>query len=1115
MAVSNYTTNSCKFFNWNLSKEVYLVNYDSVSGLYIDNGEAYVNFSGDSIGVSVSSINVEETETLDERYAFTHTVTFTVNGYANKSMFMGNYYVVIKNEEDSYWLINPFFPCKVSYEFTYSFQLNQTTFTANTISNLPIVKLNGFEGDVNYQCDGYKLSGVKHLLLNERMYSMAGESTIEYTNDGFKIIVPEKNSCVFKETFDGNNHSQELSFTIPFSSYKTSWHYNLLEFTKNKYSSVIVTKDNDWILSGFDFGLQPSFEIAATNSKEEPTSITITLSNIGNLGNTIRFVEGGMQVALNDDVHYIYTSKHNGWKCVDDQTAMYLLQEEVDAIGTSTGNYLAYEGYEDQFPQLTIIGTFDDIVTFTSTECSSHACKVVTNIPNTMTFRNQNEDVVYNMQSNAPWRIESSSEYITVSPSAGTENTLYQVHFTNTYNVQPNTYIREQLSAITCGDNVKVYNVIISRGSECFTSGLQYNVSANGQTLKIPFNCCLSSYTSSSSAIHSFQYLVQRYLSFYVDENRTGSARTMTVNVVYCDGGSGSISVVQSANYERWVTEGSQCNNGEKCDFQRKYSGITSDDVNTPTDETRFVNCSASTECSDNQSRWIATTGTVCYDNDLFYIEREEISYNGGLTWSDSGRKRLGELVEDGEGSCLNDSAYSEWRVVGGEYLCDGMDKYQKTRKWVSNDEVNWYATDIYKLGDLIETDSADCGYEMPTRWWRFEYWVATEGYICDDGNKYEKLQRMVSMNQATWVALDVYKKGSLIDSNSVDCGFYPAYYDYEYSKYVDEGDYTCNNTSKYEYLRKYYSHDNINWIQTDIYKVGDLIEQYSPDCGYVYESNYIDWRVVSGQYLCDGGNKYQKLQRYVSENSRDYYPTDIYKLGNLLESNSTDCGALVQTEWEYQWVLTEETQCGYESQEPYTFTFSGGSSAITSSVSYLDTSVTATVVSEQGDELVSFQVTNIPEWIHNVEVEGDTVTATFGSNPTYGDRTAQITLLQNISGKVLYIYITQGAYSYDGYVFTWGGGGTGKTISVLSDASGYTTDVVSTSGGSEMIGCNYYSKPDWVSSVTYTRLSGLLEVEWTENTSGSLRSGDIVLKQYNSDKTITLTIIQHEQGVT
>lgn len=1109
MAVSKYTTDTCKYFNWNLAKEVYLVNYDAIDSLWIDNGDAYVKYDGTYIGINCKSVNIEETETLDERYSFTHQVTFSVSGYANKSLFQGNYYVILRNDEGTYWIVNPFFPCKVSYTFEYSNTLNQTTFTANTVSNLPILRLVGFDGEVNTECNHYSLSGVKHLLLNERMYSRAGDTTIEYTNDGFKVIEPQKNSCVFRETFDGSDYAQELSFSIPFTAYKSSWHYNLLEFTNNKYSAVIVTNENNWILSGFDFGLQPSFEIQAFDAKADPSNITITLRNIGNYGHTIKFIENGLLVPLTE-TDFVFTSKYDGYECVDENTAKYLLQEEVDALGTPTGNYKALEGYEEQFPQLNIVGTFTDVVTFASPKCNNFACSVETNMPDTLTFRNVDEDVVYYFRSNVEWEIESSSSYITVTPSAGTANTLYQVHFTNTYDIQPNDIFNAQLSATTCGDNVKVHNVIVSKGSECFTQGLEYNISANGQTLKIPFNCCLSSYTASDSAIHSFQYLTQRYLSFYVDENRTGSARTMTVNVTFCDGGSGSISVIQGANYERWVTEGSQCYNGEKCDFQRKYSGTTSTDVNTPTSETRLTNCVDSDDCKDKMVRWYDNGETICYNNALYKVEDEQISYSEGYAWVSTGKKRLGSVVE-GSSACKDDDKYTDWRIVEGEYLCDGTSKYKKTRKWISGDNVNWVATDVYMLGELIEENSSECGYERPYKWWRFEYWSITEGYICDDGNKYERLQRWVSMNGTSYQPLDVYKKGALLEENSVDCGFYPAYYDYPYSEYRDDGDYICNGVNKYEYLRKYFSHNQVTWIASDVYKIGDLIEAYSLDCGYVPEYNYIDWRLVQGDYICNGTNKYQKLQEYVSENSRDYYPMDVYKIGELIESDSTDCGAVVPVLWEYQWVLTNETQCGYEITEPFTFTFNGGSKSITTSLTYSQSSVTVYVVSEQADEFVSFEATNLPEWANGVQISADTVVVDLGFNMTNNARQAQIILVQSISGERISINITQAPYVYSNYIFIYGDSYTSKTVYAQSVASGYTTEVVSTSGLSDTLGYSYYEKPSWVNYIDCG--SRFLTVGWEENTTGSPREGTVTLKQYQSNNVITFIIKQSDGG--
>lgn len=1104
MAVSNYNTDTCKYFDWNLAKELYLVDYDAVSKLWIDDGYAYINFDGSYLGIQCRELNVTEDETLDERYAFTHQVTFSVDGYANKDMFQGRYYVILKNDEGAYWVVNPFFPCKVTYTFEYGENVNHTVFTASTVSNLPIVRLFEFDGDINYECNNYRMSGVKNLLINERVYSKAGDTTIEYTNDGFKVIEPQKGTCTFQEQFDGANYSQTLSFVIPFSKYKSSWHYNLLEFTKNLYSAVIVTNGGDWILSGFDFGLQPSYSIQASDAKSDPNSITITLANIGNYGHTIKFIENGMQVPLTE-TRWVCTSANDGYECIDENTAKYLLMEEVDALGTPTGRYMALEGYESQFPQLDIVGTFTDIVTFPNPSCNYFACKVESNIPSIITFRGQYEEVVYGFKSNVDWSIESSSQYITVSPSSGEAGTSYQVHITNSYDIQPNEILNATLSATTCGDNVQTYDVIVSKGSECFTNGLTYNISANGQTVKVPFNCCLSSYSASSEHVYAFQYLERRYLSFFVDENRTGSARTFTIDVTFCDGYSGSISVVQAQNYERWVTEGTQCNNGSKCDFQRKYSGITSDNINTPTNETRFANCVDSNDCKPQTVRWVVSEETTCYENTLYRIEDEQVSYNSGQTWVDSGKKRLGEALS----VCQDDDEnYIEWRDVQGEYLCDGTTKCRKTRKWVSPDGINWLATDIYMLGDMIEADSTECGYETPYNSWAYERWDLADGYVCDDSYKYERLQRWVSDDNVYYVPTDIYKKGGILETYSLECGYDPAQFDYEYYKYEDEGDYICNGVDKYSYLRKYFSNDNVNWIPSNVYHIGDVVEEHSADCGYVPTPNYVEWRVVAGEYICQDTTKYEKLRQYVSEDDDVYVPMDIYKMGDILEDASDDCGASTPTLWEYQWVLTDETQCGYEPTVPYHFAFDSqtGATALTSSLTYDQTSVEATVFSESVGQNVSYQATNLPEWVTRVRIRRSAVTVTLSQNNTESDRIAQIILVQDFSNKKIVINITQTAYSYDNYIFSWENTDRYKYIDVESGISGSSYGVVSTDG-EETIGYDYISKPSWVNYIdTGTRL---LTIGWLANTTGTERQGVITLKQTDSPKTITLTIMQ------
>ena len=53
---------------------------------------------------------------------------------------------------------------------------------------------------------------------------------------------------------------------------------------------------------------------------------------------------------------------------------------------------------------------------------------------------------------------------------------------------------------------------------------------------------------------------------------------------------------------------------------------------------------------------------------------------------------------------------YSDWRVVDG-YVCDGTTKCKKEREYISYDNVNWYAYNNVRAGEVIEYNSSDCGY--------------------------------------------------------------------------------------------------------------------------------------------------------------------------------------------------------------------------------------------------------------------------------------------------------------------------------------------------------------------------------------------------------------------
>ena len=114
---------------------------------------------------------------------------------------------------------------------------------------------------------------------------------------------------------------------------------------------------------------------------------------------------------------------------------------------------------------------------------------------------------------------------------------------------------------------------------------------------------------------------------------------------------------------------------------------------------------------------------------------------------------------------------------ISTAYVCDGYDKYYKQKKQQSADGQTW--TDVvpaeYRKGSLYQSNSTDCGYvPIQYRWTNMD---VTSYYICDGYDKYYQQKRQQSTDGgSTWtdVVPAEYRKGSLYQSNSTDCGYVP-----------------------------------------------------------------------------------------------------------------------------------------------------------------------------------------------------------------------------------------------------------------------------------------------------------------------------------------------------
>ena len=204
-------------------------------------------------------------------------------------------------------------------------------------------------------------------------------------------------------------------------------------------------------------------------------------------------------------------------------------------------------------------------------------------------------------------------------------------------------------------------------------------------------------------------------------------------------------------------------------------------------------------------------------------------------------------------------------------------------------------------------------------------------------------------------------------------------------------------------------------------------------------------------------------------------------------------------------------TQAGATPSTTYTFSInpykvnvgsSGGSGSVTIS-SY------KTVGSSTYDVDYSIDSSTLPSW---ASFNKSTSTFTIQSTTSTTGRTAKVYFDQDESGKRDYAELTQTGYTppADNYVFTWDDGSTSDVSANFpwdfsANGTAANIPVISTKNGSSQ-SWSVSSKPSWITTST---TSSKVTISASDN-SGSARSGEVVLTQSGSGKTLTVNVSQN-----
>ena len=239
----------------------------------------------------------------------------------------------------------------------------------------------------------------------------------------------------------------------------------------------------------------------------------------------------------------------------------------------------------------------------------------------------------------------------------------------------------------------------------------------------------------------------------------------------------------------------------------------------------------------------------VTFNGQLVYDGTKDVIRVNTNQYSPSWNNNIPETanVEDETNCPSGIEKQYRWVAIEGGFSCVGYDKYEQLKKQESIDGVNW--TDVVPLetmqGDLIERNSESCGYIEP------QYrWINTGSFTCIGYDKYEETKEQISYDGGnTWEDTGTTGFGNLIEANSADCGYEPTV---EYRWVVVEGQYECVGYDKHAVEKKQQRIDGGSWtdvVPTET-RTGSVIEYNSEDCGYVpptpsYENQYLTFEAL------------------------------------------------------------------------------------------------------------------------------------------------------------------------------------------------------------------------------------------------------------------------------
>ena len=621
-------------------------NYNTLS--FKDRVYLYNDINGIPLVLDVTNIEFVEEETLNERYRFNKSVSFTVKGYNNLSLLDGRYYIAIEADDGRVVMVTMEYEAFVTYEYSLNSTTDNTRYTYSVSENKPSDFINGISSSTTIadEACSYSSTDIQLSIILRKNIVIDEMTDRAYTYGDFDDVYPLKNTLEVSEVLSEDRYTKTVSFQIP---YDGRWQYLIGEFKDNTYTAKINSHRPDNLYVGNELGLQPLYTI-------NDNVVTVTFTEISNIPLQRITNEEKTQIVGHQYIKTIYDP------CVGDYTAKYLLREKINGNGAGTNEYECYEGYESIFEDIyNITGTFDDDVEYYNPNCKPSLCKIETTIPHAYTVT-ATTTATYTIKSDCDWHIEDYDGF-TITPTSGEADTQYSITITTTYS----SSVDKRTFKIVSDDNEYLVTAYMSDTSFIYPTTAY--IDCLGGTVQFTYQGCLRVDNS------PLEYTKNgNILSVVVPQNTDTTGRTYSIEVSDCNGHTQYLTIQQGNVYEYWAYNDECdyiCENGNKYYKEWRYTGTTSSNATITTTYRKGdlieANCR---DCINVIKRWNQTFNVGIVDGEFWYLNLEYESLDNGTTWTMDGEVELREKVENADMSQVNNYTLV-WKPTS-EWVCQG-----------------------------------------------------------------------------------------------------------------------------------------------------------------------------------------------------------------------------------------------------------------------------------------------------------------------------------------------------------------------------------------------------------------------------------------------------------